>query len=62
MEDYVLGSELWLGEVFVEYLDSVGYHDEFCCCIDDLEAAVVLKLRSDGETFLSAEVPIFSGA
>ena len=34
--DYVLGSDLWFGEVFVEYLDIVVDDDGFCCCIDDL--------------------------
>ena len=51
MEDSILGSNIWLGEVFVEYLDSVGDNDGFCCCIENLEAAVVLERGVDGETF-----------
>ena len=34
VENYVLGNDLWLGELFVEYLDSFGDDDGFCCCID----------------------------
>ena len=62
MNNSVLGSDLWLGELFVEYLDSVEDDDGFCCCIDDLEAAVVLERGADGETFAAADVPIFAGA
>ena len=62
VDDSILGSDLWLGELFVEYLDSVGYDGGFCCFIDDLEAAVVLDCRADGETFADAEVPISMGA
>ena len=62
VENYVLGSDLWLGEVFVEYLHSVADDDGFCCCISDLEAAVVLECGADGETFVAAEVPIYAGA
>ena len=62
MDDYVLGSDLWLGEVFVEYIDSVGDDDVFGCCVDDFEAAVVLEGRVDGETFAAAEVPRSVGA
>ena len=42
MDDSVLGSDLWLGEVVVEYLDDVVNEDLFGCCVDDLETAVVL--------------------
>ena len=42
MDDSILGSDLWLGEVFVEYLDGVIDDCLFGCCIDDLEAAAVL--------------------
>ena len=57
VDDSVLGIDLWLGEVFMEYLDSVGDDDVFCCSINDLEAAVVLERGADGETFAAAEVP-----
>ena len=46
----------------MEYLDSVGDDDGFYCCINNLEAAVVLERGDDGETFASAEVPRFAGA
>ena len=57
MDDSVLVSDLWLGEVFVEYLDGVGDYDWFGCCIDDLESAVVLEGRAGGEIFAAAEFP-----
>ena len=31
VDDSVLGSDLWLGEVFVEYLNSVRDDDGFFC-------------------------------
>ena len=58
----VLGSDLWLGELLLEYLYSVVDDDGFCCCINDLEAALVLKRGADGETFAAAEVPRSAGA
>ena len=62
MGNSVLGRDLWLGEVVVDYLGGVGDGDLFCCCVNDLEAAVVLKCRADGETFAAAEVPRSAGA
>ena len=62
VEDSVLRSDLWLDEVFVEYLDSVRDDDGFFCCINDLEAVVVLERGVDGETFAAAEVPISVGS
>ena len=62
VDNSVFGSELWLSEVFIEYLDSVGDYDGFCCCVDDLEAVVVLKRRVNGETFAAAEVSRSVGA
>ena len=61
VDDSVLGSDLWLGEVFVEYLNIVGDDDGFGCCVDDLKAEVVLDTRAYGETFAAAEVPISAG-
>ena len=45
-----------MGELFAEYLDDVGDHDLFGCCVADLEAAVVLECRVNGETFVAAGV------
>ena len=58
----VLGSDLWLDELVVEYLDGVGDDYLFGCGVDDLEAAVVLECRAGGETFAAAEVPRSTGA
>ena len=57
MYDSVLGSDLWLGEVVVEYLDGVVDDDLFGYGVDNLEAAVVLECRADDETFAAVEVP-----
>ena len=46
----------------MEYLDSVGDDDGFGYCIDNLEAAVVIEIRADGETFAAAEVQKSVGA
>ena len=46
----------------MEYLNSVGYDDGFCCCIDDLEEAVVIKRGADGQKFATAEVLRYAGA
>ena len=62
VDDSVLSSDLWLGEVFMEFLDSVRDDDGFCCCIDNLEAVVVIERGGDGETFAAAEVPRSTGA
>ena len=62
VEYSVLGSDIWLGEVFVDYLDSVVDYDGFGCCVNNLEAEVVLESRADGETFAAAEVPRSAGA
>ena len=62
MEYSVLGSDLWLVEIFVEYLGGVRDDDEFGCCVNNLEAAVVLERRADGETIAAAEFPKSVGA
>ena len=62
VDNYVLVSDLWLGGVFMEYLDSFRDDDKFCCCIDDLETAVVLKNGAYSETFAAAEFPRSAGA
>ena len=61
VDDSSLRSDLWFGEVFVEYLNSVRDDDGFGCCVDDLKAEVVLDTRAYGETFAAAEVPISAG-
>ena len=61
VDNSVFRSDLWLGEVFVEYLNIVGDDDGFGCCVDVLEAAVLIEGRSDGETFAAAEVPRSAG-
>ena len=57
VDDSILGSDLWLGKVFAEYLDSVEDDDGFFCCIDDLEAEVLLKRGAYDEIFADAEEP-----
>ena len=59
---YVLGSDLWLSEVVVEYLDGVGDDDCFGCGVNDSEVAIVLECRADGETFAAVEVLRSAGA
>ena len=46
----------------MEYLYGVRDDDLFGCGIGNLEAAVVLERRADGETFAAAEVPRSEGA
>ena len=48
VDAYVLRSELWLGEVLLEYLDCVRYYDGFCCFIDYLESVVVIQSVANG--------------
>ena len=61
MDNFFLWSDLWLGELCVEYLDVVRDDDRFGCCVNDLEAAVVLECRDNGENFAAVEVPISAG-
>ena len=61
VEDYVLWSDLYLGEVVVENFD--GVEDEGCLGggIDNLEAAVVLEGGANGETSAAAVVLCLAG-
>ena len=49
VDDSVLWSDLWLGEVVVEDFDGVGDEGGLGGDVDDLEAAVVLEGGADGE-------------
>ena len=46
----------------MEYLYGVRDNDYCGCGVDNLEAAVVLECRSDGESFAAVEVPRSAGA
>ena len=61
MDNSVLWSDFWLGEVVVEDFDGVGDEDCLGGGINDLEAAVVFEDGADGEASAAAVVPYFVG-
>ena len=60
IEDAVSFGHYWLRELVEDKSDSVGEEEGFGGAVDDVEAAVVVKCRSNVETVASAEVPQLS--
>ena len=61
MDDPVVWSDLWLGEVVVEDFVGVGDEDGLAGGINDLKAAVVLEGGANGEASAAAVVPCLAG-
>ena len=61
MDDPVVWSDLWLGEVVVEDFVGVGDEDGLAGGINDLKAAVVLEGGANGEASTAAVVPCLAG-
>ena len=57
MEEVIFVSGGWLHKVVMAELNSVGEKEGFCGCVDDLEAAVVFKGRTDVEAVAGTEGP-----
>ena len=61
VDDSVLWSDLWLGELVMEDFDGVEDEGGLGGGVDNLEAVVVLEGGADGETSAAAVVPCLAG-
>ena len=61
VDNSVLLSDLWLGEIIVEDFDGIGDEGRLSGGINDLKAEIVLEGGADGKASAAAVVPCFAG-